>query len=140
MNLCQLNTFFLTFWPSRFAECAKQTGQKVRIKVFNWQRFICTEVTSYKIHTLGSTQVGSKGYYLLKISLIELCKLMKVQKILFCSQKNFTYKQSTNSGSRTAKQLLKSHLNDLRINYPGKPYGLCKQLQYFSNPLPRLTV
>ena len=23
----------------------------VRKKVFNWQRFICTEVTSYKIHT-----------------------------------------------------------------------------------------
>ena len=32
--------------------CAQQTGQKVRKKVFNWQRFICTEVTSYKIHTL----------------------------------------------------------------------------------------
>ena len=27
-------------------------GQKVRNKVFNWQRFICTEFTSYKIHIL----------------------------------------------------------------------------------------
>ena len=34
-----------------FAVCAQQTGQKVRKKVFNWQRFICTEFTSYKIHT-----------------------------------------------------------------------------------------
>ena len=32
----------------------QQSGQKVRKKVFNWQRFICTEVTSYKIHTLGT--------------------------------------------------------------------------------------
>ena len=50
MNLCQLNTFSSLF--GQFAVCAQQTGQKVRKKVFNWQRFICTEVTSYKIHIL----------------------------------------------------------------------------------------
>ena len=36
------------FFPAH----TQQTGQKVRKKVVNWQRFICTEVTSYKIHTL----------------------------------------------------------------------------------------
>ena len=34
-----------------FAAHTQQTGQKVKKKVFNWQRFICTEVASYKIHT-----------------------------------------------------------------------------------------
>ena len=37
--------------------CAKQTSQKVRKKVFNWQRYICTKVTSYKIHILEETQL-----------------------------------------------------------------------------------
>ena len=39
----------MDFVRSKFAQ---QTGQKVRKKVFNWQRFICIEVTSYKIHIL----------------------------------------------------------------------------------------
>ena len=30
----------------------QQTSQKVRKKVFSWERFICTEFTFYKIHTL----------------------------------------------------------------------------------------
>ena len=50
MKLCQLNIFFLTFWP-----VSQQTGQKVRKKVFNLQRFIFTKFTSYKIHNLSET-------------------------------------------------------------------------------------
>ena len=38
------------FWGCIFH--TQQTGQKVRKRVFNWQRFICTEFTSYKIHIL----------------------------------------------------------------------------------------
>ena len=48
---------FFPHFLGRFAVCAQQTGQKVRKKVFNWQRFICTEVTSYKIHTLGTIHI-----------------------------------------------------------------------------------
>ena len=45
----------------------QQTRQKVRKKVFNWQRFICAEITSYKIHILTSFYVfrqraGTKKY------------------------------------------------------------------------------
>ena len=44
-----------------FAAHTQQTGQKVKKKVFNWQRFICTEVTSYKIHTLaGSSKTAPR--------------------------------------------------------------------------------
>ena len=39
------------FVRSNFAH-TQQTGQKVRKKLFNWQGFICTEVTSYKINTI----------------------------------------------------------------------------------------
>ena len=46
MNLCQLNTFFLTFWPDYCAH-TQQTGQKVKTKVFNWQRFICMNLLTY---------------------------------------------------------------------------------------------
>ena len=38
-----------------------QTSQKVRKKVFNWPRFICTEVTSYKIHTLDGVGLNPRN-------------------------------------------------------------------------------
>ena len=41
---------FPHFWPVFCAHTANRP--KSEEKVFNWQRFICTEVTSYKIHTL----------------------------------------------------------------------------------------
>ena len=53
MNLCQLNTFFLTFWPVCCVWAANRP--KVRNQVFNSQRFICTKCTSYKIHILEIT-------------------------------------------------------------------------------------
>ena len=38
------------FLPHFLVGLLRQTGQKVRKKVFNWHRFICTEISSYKIH------------------------------------------------------------------------------------------
>ena len=56
------------FFPQFLASllCAQQTGQKVRKKVFNWQRFICTEFTSYKIHTLAALHIIPKIVVVLK--------------------------------------------------------------------------
>ena len=44
----------MDFVRSYFGTNEPLTSQKVRKKVFNCQRFICTKVTSYKIHTLGA--------------------------------------------------------------------------------------
>ena len=53
----QLNTFFLTFWLVCCTHCTVcSTGQ----------RFICTEVTLYKIHTLNDI-----GNYLLTCSKLD---------------------------------------------------------------------
>ena len=41
-----------------FVLCAQQTSQKVRKKISTGQRFICTEVTSYKIHILVAQFAG----------------------------------------------------------------------------------
>ena len=42
--------------------CLQQTSQKVRKKVFNRQRFICTEFTSYKLHILIEAILCDKSY------------------------------------------------------------------------------
>ena len=72
MNLCQLNTFFLTFWLV-CCVCAANRP-KSEEKVFNWQKFICTEVTSYKIHTLEAALAQQGGSERLRISVFILLK------------------------------------------------------------------
>ena len=47
MNLWPVDNFFLTFWLVH-----SKASQKVRKKCSTGQRFICTKVTSYKIHIL----------------------------------------------------------------------------------------
>ena len=54
--------FFLTF-PAH----TKETSQKVRKKVFNWQRFICTKFTSYKIHILTNLALQKLAYLISQI-------------------------------------------------------------------------
>ena len=47
--------FFLTFWPVCCVCAANQP--KSEEKGFNWQRLICTEFTSSKIHILARSRI-----------------------------------------------------------------------------------
>ena len=44
--------FVRSYFRTKYTSAHSKTSQKVRKKCSTGQRFICTEVTSYKIHTL----------------------------------------------------------------------------------------
>ena len=79
MNLWPVEHFFLIFF-SLFVQISTDPDKKWEKKCSTGQRFICTEVTSYKIHILAKLDYFPLFFIALSCCLFYLCPDEKLRR------------------------------------------------------------